>query len=471
MTSNTNAADTAAADSITVEPAHLRGLVDTGPGHVLMWDGRDVLIGPAAMADHGTLLEITTQEEIAATLANDAPGAPPPPGSIADNVTATARLRLEGQRHVRSLMAVSGPYSAALRPYGIHRDQLSHLDPATGDIITRYRTPDGATATLATPYLRDTRASITITIAEAEAEADSGADPAPVYTATVPRRTPPAAVAALIATAAGLTPHTTDLYRHPNDTGFPHTPKQLKVTPAYARALAAHGPGWAIMWNNDHGHPVIACPERGDDGTLLEICRYEEMYTLSPCDTCDDARTCDTCMSGQPDFDGIARNMSDLLGDYHLSIDDIAYCMPGTLPYTRALRAHGYHRHTQGHRYNADHTRTAHHDAYGLDYRSPEGHLVEVIIPINPTPTPADTGAPPLTIRWTYLGHTAPGGTYPTTDLPAETQPTEVAELIAAHLAIHPPTPNTPDTTDDADGTDGADGTGAPDSADTPATA
>ncbi|MFD9950733.1 hypothetical protein, partial [Nonomuraea sp. NPDC059022] len=260
-------------------------------------------------------------------------------------------------------------------------------------------------------------------------------------------------------------------YRHPNDTGFPHTPKQLKVTPAYARALAAHGPGWAIMWNNDHGHPVIACPERGDDGTLLEICRYEEMYTLSPCDTCDDARTCDTCMSGQPDFDGIARNMSDLLGDYHLSIDDIAYCMPGTLPYTRALRAHGYHRHTQGHRYNADHTRTAHHDAYGLDYRSPEGHLVEVIIPINPTPTPADTGAPPLTIRWTYLGHTAPGGTYPTTDLPAETQPTEVAELIAAHLAIHPPTPNTPDTTDDADGTDGADGTGAPDSADTPATA
>ncbi|MFI9552703.1 hypothetical protein [Nonomuraea endophytica] len=461
MTPNTNTApDTAAVDSITVEPAHLRGLVDTGPGHVLMWDGQDVLIGPAAMADDGTLLEITTQEEIAATLASDArPGVPRPLG-IADSVTEAARLLLEGRRHIRSVMGVSGPYSAALRPYGIHRDQRSHLDPATGDIITRYRTPDGATATLATPYMRDTRAPITITIAGA----DTGAAPAPAYTATVPRRTPPAAVATLTATAAGLTPQRADLYRHLNDTGFPDTIEQLTIAPEYARALAAHGPGWAIMWNDEHGHPVIARPERGDDGTLLEICLYEEMFTLSLCATCDDARTCDVCI-GQPDFEAIAADMSDILGDYHLGIDVIATYLPGTLPYTRALRAHGYQRHTQGHSYDPDHTRAVRHDAYGLDYRSPEGHLVEVIIPINPTPSPADTGAPPMTIRWTYLGHIAPGDTYPTTDLPNDTPPTEVADLIAAHLAIHPPTPTTPDTTDGTDGTD------APDSAATPATA
>jgi hypothetical protein len=458
MTPNTDAA----ADTVTVEPDHLRGLVATGPGHALMWDGQDVFIAPAAMADDGTLLEITTQEEIAATLANNArPGVPCTLDTVADRVTETARHRAENRRKIELRMSVSGPYSAALRPYGIHRDHLSDLDLATGDILTRYRMPDGATATLATPFFRDTRSPITVTLTEAETKA--GAAQAPAYTATVPRRTPPAAVAALIVTAAGLTPHTTDTYRYTDATGFPDTPQRLEVAPAYARALAAHGPGWAIMWNDEHAHTVIARPERGDDGTLLEICLNEEMFRLGRCDTCDDARTCEACVSGQPDFAAVAADMTDILGDYHPGLDDISYYLPGTLRYTRTLRAHGYERHTQGHFYDTTRTRAVRHDAYGLDYRSPEGHLVEIIIPTHPDPTT------PLTIRWTYLGRTAPGDTCPTTELPNDTPPADVADLITAHIAIHPPNPTTDGTT--TDGTDDTDGTGTPDSATAPATA
>ena len=125
MTPNT----TTAADAITVEPAHLRGLVATGPGHALMWDGQDVLIGPAAMADDGILLEITTQEEIAATLANDArPGVPCTLAIIADSVTETARQRLEDRRPIELQMSVSGPYSAALRPLR-HPPRSAQLPP------------------------------------------------------------------------------------------------------------------------------------------------------------------------------------------------------------------------------------------------------------------------------------------------------------------------------------------------------
>ncbi|GAA2213300.1 hypothetical protein GCM10009850_087620 [Nonomuraea monospora] len=38
----------------------------------------------------------------------------------------------------------------------------------------------------------------------------------------------------------------------------------------------------------------------------------------------------------------------------------------------------------------------------------------------------------------------------PTTELPADTAPTGIAELIAAHLVIHPPAP-APDNADGAD--------------------
>ncbi|MFI6295959.1 hypothetical protein ACIBEJ_30480 [Nonomuraea sp. NPDC050790] len=477
MTPNTNT-------SSTVEGAHLRGLIATGPGHALIWDGRDMFIGPADMADHGTLLEITTQEQIATTLANDArPDTPSTLDRIAATLAETARQRMDDRRQIELQMSVSGPYSAALRPYGIHGDQLSHIDPATGDIATRYRMPNGATATLAMPYFRDSITPTTITITPATTGPNTtppgtgtgtGGDAASAYTATVPRQTPPAAVAALIATAAGLTPHTARRYPSPNATGLSDadtTPQRLTITPAYARALAAHGPGWAIMWNDTHAHPVITRPEHGDDGHLLDICLHERMFTLSPCNTCDDARTCETCTSAQPDFETIAADMSDILGDYHLSLDDITAYMPLTLPYTRALRAHRYQRQSQGTYYDGTHSRTVHHDAYGQDYRSPHGHLVEVIVPIHPGP--AATPTPKLIIRWTYLGRTTPDDTYPTTHIPADTPPTDVAELITTHLAIHPPTTThnrTTDHTDHTDHTDATDATDATDEPDSPAT-
>jgi hypothetical protein len=469
MTPNTDTGTgTGTGDSITVEPAHLRGLIATGTSHALMWDGQDLFIAPATMADNSPLLEITTHDDVTTALAHDnRHDLPDTLDLIARNATENARLRLADLRQIRQATSASGPYTTALRPYGINRDQLGHLDPATRDITIRYRTPDGATATLAMPYFRDSISPMTITVTPATTDAPgtgtgtrtkgkAKTKAAPAYTATVPRQTPPAAVAALIATATGLTPGTALRYTTPDATGFPDADDarmRLTIAPAYARALAAHGPGWAIMWNNAHAHPVIARPERGDDGHLLEICLYERMFNLSPCDTCDDARTCEACLSGQPDFAAIAADMTDILGDHHLSIDNIAAYMPITLHHTRALRAIGYERHFQGHYYDRDNARTVRHDAYGQYYRSPDGHLIEVIIPIHPGPAP-------LIIRWTYLGRTAPGDTYPTTNMPADTPPASVAALITAHIAIHPPTPAAPDTTD---------GTGGPDSAATPA--
>ncbi|WP_219501815.1 hypothetical protein [Nonomuraea ceibae] len=227
-----------------------------------------------------------------------------------------------------------------------------------------------------------------------------------------------------------------------------------RVKAGHARALANYGPGWAIMWDDPNDQPVIVPTERGDDGTLLEICTYEDMFTLDGhCSTQEDARTCGACMpGGQPDFQAIAADMTDILGDYYLSRDDIAAYMPLTLPYTRALRAYGYQRHSQGSRYPADHTRA--HDIYGQEYRSSEGHIVEVHVPLTPATDPAhgDAPAPPLTIRWIYLGRIAPGGMYPVTDLRADTPPADVAELIAAHVNTHPPTAAPDATTGGAGG-------------------
>ncbi|MEU8324130.1 hypothetical protein AB0C33_37710 [Nonomuraea sp. NPDC048881] len=239
------------------------------------------------------------------------------------------------------------------------------------------------------------------------------------------------------------------------------TAARRTVEPAHARALTDHGPGWAIMWDDHHDQPVIARPERGDDGTLLEVCAYEHMFGLgSDCDTCDDAHTCEACMpGGQPDFETIAAHMTDILGDYYLSRADIAAYMPLTLPYTRALRAHGYQRHLQGSRRPGSRSPRIY-DTYGQEYRSPEGHRVEVNIPLTaPDPAHGDAPAPPLTIRWIYLGRIASGGTYPHTDLRADIPPADVAAMIAAHVDIHPPA--APDAT--AGGADG------PDSAATPA--
>jgi hypothetical protein len=144
--------------------------------------------------------------------------------------------------------------------------------------------------------------------------------------------------------------HTDPGTGHGTDTVARHTVARRTVEPAHTRALADHGPGWAIMWDDHHDQPVIVHPERGDDGTLLEICVYEHMFGLGgDCDTCDDAHTCEACMpGGQPDFETIADHMTDILGDYYLSRDDIAAYMPLTLPYTRALRTYGYQRRSQG---------------------------------------------------------------------------------------------------------------------------
>ncbi|MFI6816114.1 hypothetical protein ACIBG7_27170 [Nonomuraea sp. NPDC050328] len=234
----------------------------------------------------------------------------------------------------------------------------------------------------------------------------------------------------------------------------------LTVKPAHARALADHGPGWAIMWDDRNSQPVIVRPARGDDGTLLEICGYEDMFGLGgDCDTCGDAHTCDTCRpGGQPDFETIAGHMSDILGDTYFSRADIAACMPLTLPYTRALRAYGYERRSQGSR-RPDSSSTRIYDAYGQEYRSPEGHRMEVSIPLT-APDPGHADAPSLIIRWISLGRIAPGGTYPRTYLRADTPAADVAELIAAHVALHPPAPAAPDPA-----------TGGPESAATPAPA
>ncbi|MFI6296652.1 hypothetical protein ACIBEJ_34040 [Nonomuraea sp. NPDC050790] len=234
------------------------------------------------------------------------------------------------------------------------------------------------------------------------------------------------------------------------------------VEPAHAIALAEHGPGWAIMWDDRDDQPVIVRPERGDDGTLLEICVFEHMFGLGGfCGTCGDAHNCQACVPTEATgFEVIAAHMTAILGDYFLSLDEIAAHMPLTLPYTRALAAYCYRRSFQG---------TRHGDAFHQRYVSPEGHHVSLIIPINPAP--ADVPAPSLTIEWIYLRprpYTADHLT-PHTRIPADTPAADVAELIAAHLAIHPSTPIPPgDTTDGTHGTDGTDG---PDSPATPATA
>ncbi|MFC5832287.1 hypothetical protein [Nonomuraea insulae] len=207
------------------------------------------------------------------------------------------------------------------------------------------------------------------------------------------------------------------------------TPARRIISPRHARALADHGPGWAIMWDDRHDQPVIVRPEHGDDGALLEICDYEDMFFLwGDCDSCGDAHTCEACMpGGRPDFAVIAAHMTDILGDFYLDRDDIAACMPLTLPYTRALTGHGLQRRFQGHR--EDH-------AFNQFYRSPEGRLVKLKIPLSPTSAPAP--AVPLTIEWTYLGLTGADDSYPVTNVPADTPPADIAALINTHLAIHP---------------------------------
>ncbi|MFI7225122.1 hypothetical protein ACIBO5_18055 [Nonomuraea angiospora] len=334
---------------LTVDAAHLRGLTAYGPGWALMWDGRDVFAAHADVADHGAIFEIIDCDDLTAMHeAHARRGQPADPATIAAEVTGQARTRLSQWRHTLKMMATTGPYTTALRPHGIyrHRDSRPAMLPAAADrhITTDYWiAPTGATASVTMPYFADSTAPITIIMTGPQPP--TGEEPA--YTVTVPRRTPPAAVAALIAAAAGLPPHTATGYHDPHDTGFPGTPRYIEVEPAHARALAAHGPGWAIMWDDHHTQPVIVRHERGDDGSLLEICTYEGMFNLSgQHDECDDCTTCG--LDDNPDFDDIADDMTDILGDFHPGRDDIADHMGATIPYTRALAEHGFHRLFQG---------------------------------------------------------------------------------------------------------------------------
>ncbi|MBB6553326.1 hypothetical protein [Nonomuraea rubra] len=310
-------APTMAADDITVDAAHLRGLAAYGPGWALMWDEHDVFAAPTHLADHGDIFEIIDHAGYTAIHDQHAQhGQPDGPAAIAVTVAAVitgqARIRLRQWPHTAHMMAATGPYTTALRPYGIHRHQASRPDADGRHITTDYRiTRTGATASITMPYATDSTVPITITITDPHP-----AHSVPTYTVTVPRQTPPAAVAALIAAAGGLPPHTATGYRHAHDTGFPETPRYITVEPADVRALAAHGPGWALMWHDDHTQPVITRHDRDDDA-LLEICTHEHMINLG---------------SHHPDYDAIAAYLTDTLGDFDPGQDNTTATTDATRP-------------------------------------------------------------------------------------------------------------------------------------------
>ncbi|MEV0615680.1 hypothetical protein AB0I81_20360 [Nonomuraea sp. NPDC050404] len=308
-------APTMAADDITVDTAHLRGLAAYGPGWALMWDGHDVFAAPTELADHGDVFEIIDHAGFTAIhdqyARHDQPDGPAAIAvTVAAVITGRARIRLRQWPHTTRMTAATGPYTTALRPHGIHRHQASRPDADGRHITTDYRiTPTGATASITMPYATDSTAPITITITGPH----PGGRSVPMFTVTVPRQTPPAAVAALIAAAGGLPPHTATGYRHAHDTGFPETPRYITVEPADVRALAAHGPGWALMWHDDHTQPVITRHDRDDDA-LLEICTHEHMINLSVHHPHADGTTGGP--GHHPDYDAIATYLTGSLGDF-----------------------------------------------------------------------------------------------------------------------------------------------------------
>ncbi|MEV4581503.1 hypothetical protein AB0K16_50540 [Nonomuraea jabiensis] len=157
-------------DDITVDAAHLRGLTAAGPGWALVWHGRDTFTAPADIADRGTVFEIIDWDDLTALHdAHARRGQPAEGAAIAADITGRARTRLNSWRHtLTKMMAVTGPYTTALRPYGITRRQDSHP------------VPTGATATVVMPYYLDAIVPTTITITGNQ----------PPYTVTVPRPPP-----------------------------------------------------------------------------------------------------------------------------------------------------------------------------------------------------------------------------------------------------------------------------------------
>ncbi|GAA2213299.1 hypothetical protein GCM10009850_087610 [Nonomuraea monospora] len=150
----------------------------------------------------------------------------------------------------------------------------------------------------------------------------------------------------------------------------------ITVNASHARGLNAHGPGWALMWNDRHHEPLIVRHRRGDDGSLLEICAYEHMFKLSgEHDACDDCTTCG--LNDTPDYNAIAAAMTEILRDYYPERHTIATHMPATLPYTRALSHHGIRRLFQG---------TLRETTFDQLYRAPGGHLIEIMFPSPPPP-------------------------------------------------------------------------------------
>ncbi|MFB4285879.1 hypothetical protein ACBJ59_62250 [Nonomuraea sp. MTCD27] len=207
-------APTMTADDITVDAAHLRGLTAYGPGWALMWDGHDVFAATTDLADHGDVFEIIDHAGFTAIhdqyARHDQPDDPAAITTTIADITGQARTRLRQWPHTAQMMAATGPYTTALRPHGIHRHQASRPDADGRHITTDYRiTPTGVTASITMPYAADSTAPITIAITGPH-PGGRATHSVPTFTVTVPRQTPPAAVAALIAAAGGLPP----TYRH-----------------------------------------------------------------------------------------------------------------------------------------------------------------------------------------------------------------------------------------------------------------
>ncbi|GGL42465.1 hypothetical protein [Planomonospora parontospora] len=109
------------------------------------------------------------------------------------------------------------------------------------------------------------------------------------------------------------------------------------VDVAHIRELWLYGTGSALMWNGTS--TVIRPCAAGNDGKLLEIATYEDIQNLRKF----------RVEAGLPSNDeAITYDLADILGDYERSWEKIKELMPLTVPYTKALAAHGFRRWGQG---------------------------------------------------------------------------------------------------------------------------
>ncbi|QFY08029.1 hypothetical protein GBF35_16285 [Nonomuraea phyllanthi] len=304
-------------DEVIVNASHVRGLSAYGPGWGLMWNGREVFIARAETADDGSIFEIVDFEAIAASHAlRTEYGEPSNDDTVAADFTDIAHDYLDEWLRVHPMMFMTAPYTTALRPYGIHRTRQGKATANGYQIATEYRIGAiGATARIVMDIMAQTHRSATPIMITITGPCEPGTPPATTYTATVPHHTPPAAIAALIATAAGLPPHIAHAYPRRDNTGFPQEPAYIEVDVAHVRGLSAYGPGWTLMW--DGTGAVITRAGNGDEGALLEIISYEDMCQLRD----------NRAEQGDPHDDRtIAADLTDILCDHHHTwADALAY--------------------------------------------------------------------------------------------------------------------------------------------------